>query len=107
MFLFLIAVCVLPGCGPADVADSAKINAAVSQVRRIAAGIQRPTNDTESHQEELEEVDPWGTKIVVFYPEGGKFFCVRAPGPDREAFTADDIQSSGGEVLVGDVIAKP
>ena len=103
----LLVVAGFVGCGSMTRDHQAKVDAAVSQVRRIAADVPTRPNGTGPQQVELDEVDPWGTKIVIFYPEPSGLFCVRAPGPDREAFTADDIQSSGGSVLVGNKLAEP
>lgn len=95
----LLMVVVLLGCDGGE--RQAKIDAAAAQVRRIAEDLDKRTTETGVYlrikDDELKEVDPWGTPIKVVYSQGGiaETLVVRSAGPDRQMHTADDIQANG------------
>ena len=98
----LAAVCAvsLTGC-PDFNGRRAAIERAQTQVRRIAADVDRRTTETGVYVRvkagDINETDPWGTRIEVSYSQGGvaETVSVRSAGPDRQFFSDDDLVASG------------
>lgn len=92
---FLVAVS-LSGCGDNQ---QLKIEQAQSRVSGLAEELDQNTTDTGVYvridEDEIKDIDPWGTRIKIAYAQGGvaETVTVRSAGPDREFHTPDDIQS--------------
>jgi hypothetical protein len=77
------------------------VERAESQVRRIAADLDKKTTDAGVYlrvkEDEIKEADPWGTRVQVSYSQGGvaEVLTVRSAGPDREFQTKDDLMAQG------------
>lgn len=89
--LFLFSV----GCENA--ARKREIENAQAQVRRIAADLDRRTTDTGVYirvkEDEIVENDPWDTRVMVSYSQGGiaEIVSVRSAGPDKLFHSNDDL----------------
>jgi hypothetical protein len=81
-----------------------QIGQASAQVQRLTEDLDRRTTDEGVYirvdEKDINEVDPWGTRLQVVYSQGGvaETLVVRSAGPDREFHTADDIQTTAGTV---------
>jgi outer membrane murein-binding lipoprotein Lpp len=86
----------LAGCN-----NRAAIERAETQVRRLAADLDRRTTETGAYirvdVDDIKETDPWGTPLQVANAQGGvaEVVTVRSAGPDREFHTNDDIVAQG------------
>lgn len=74
---------------------------AQAQVRRIAEELDKRTTETGVYvrpkEDELQEFDPWNSKIQIAYSQGGvsEMIIVRSAGPDRVFHTPDDLGARG------------
>lgn len=81
-------------------ARQAAIDKAEAQTERIAEELDQRTTETgvyvRAKEGEIQEIDPWGTRIKVTYSQGGlaETISVRSAGPDREFHTDDDIEAT-------------
>lgn len=82
-------------------AKRAMVEKAQALVRRIVADLDKRTTETGVYvrvkEDEINEFDPWGTKVQISYSQGGvaEVVRVRSAGPDREFQTNDDIFAEG------------
>ncbi|MBM4077276.1 MAG: hypothetical protein FJ267_16725 [Planctomycetes bacterium] len=87
------------GCDRA--AKRAAIEKANAQVGRIVADLDAKTTKAgvyvRAKEDEVNETDPWGTKVKVSYSQGGiaEVVSVRSAGPDKEFQTSDDVVAQG------------
>jgi hypothetical protein len=89
------------GIGCVDpLARQAAIDKARAQTARLAEQLDQKTTETGTYirvkDGEIQENDPWGTRITVVYSQGGiaETISVRSAGPDREFHTDDDITAN-------------
>ena len=96
--LLLAALASIFGCGN-PLARQAAIDKARAQTARLAEELDQKTTETGAYirakDGEIQEIDPWGTRIKIVYSQGGiaETISVRSAGPDREFHTTDDIES--------------
>lgn len=91
-------LCAASGCS--DHAAERARERAEAQVQRMANDLDGKTTETGVYvrvkDADIQETDPWGTRIKVGYSQGGiaEVVEVRSAGPDREFDTKDDFVAS-------------
>ncbi len=92
-----IALSALTGCNGLR----QEIDRATAQVEGVAEDLDAQTTDTGAYirvaAKDIEEIDPWGTRIKVVYSQGGlaEQVVVRSAGPDKRFHTTDDVVATG------------
>jgi len=96
----LAMLSVATGCENPLARQAAAIDKARAQTARLAEQLDQKTTATGAYVRvkdgEIQEDDPWGTRIKITYSQGGlaETISVRSAGPDREFHTDDDIEET-------------